>query len=206
MSKIWVQSLKGRAIDLLDVDAKAVDFQELCEQLAQINHHYGAANIPVSAAIHAMIAADCADEGVLPWVLVSGMHEARTLTIGHQARLALAEIAGELGGHYSEGVRFSIDEFIRRHEAAIFTAAGLAMPTHNQRQKIAAADLRAIATERRDFLADSPKRWTYEIESAAASSKVYRLNSFGKCAFDVAQALYKRLEACLPALGRPKVA
>lgn len=195
-----MQSLKGRAIDLLDVEPRAVDFREICEMLAGVNRHAGAAQHPVSVAAHTLIALDCAPDEVKPWVALHDMRAARLGEMPAPTRYALIELAGDLGGQFSEALRWALSELARRHDAAIHQAAGLAMPTQAQAQAIRIADLRAFATERRDFMSESPKRWSAEVERAQPATKVYRASSFGKCSFDVGETLYRRLEALLPAL------
>jgi uncharacterized protein len=202
LSKIWTQTLKGTAIDLIDVDPKAVDFREICEQLATtILHHPGASIQPISAAFHTLIALDCCEDAIKPWVALHRFHEARLGNIAEATKAALAHHAGELGGQFSSAVGYAFEALARSHDAAIHAAAGLPMPTLAQCQKILVADLCAITSERRDFMAPPPKRWSHAIENSRASTRVYRAKTFGKCAFDVGEELYRRLEGLLPVLA-----
>lgn len=197
-----MQSLKGSAIDLIDVDPKAVDFREMCEQLAGLNRHCGAAQQPVSVAVHTLIALDCAEDAIKPWVALKEFAAARIGDIPIPTRQALRELAGHLGGQYAEAVRFALGELERRHEVAIHLAAGLPLPIASQVERVRQVSLRAFATERRDFMSETAVRWSVQVGHAKPSTKVYTRHSFGKCAFDVGESLYKRLATLLPTLSQ----
>lgn len=68
-------------------------------------------------------------------------------------------------------------------------------------ESIRAAELRAFATELRDFHAPSPPQSSAEIEQALPSANVYRDDSFGDGPFHVAQELHRRLQLYVPALA-----
>lgn len=202
MSRIFTHSLKGAAIDLLDVDPKVVDLRDMCEQLAQMNRHNGAFEKRISVAAFTLIAIDCAKEAVKPWVALHKFHAVRLGDDQPGVLDAMTEIASYLGGQFAENVRYSALQLIKMHDVAIHSAAGLAMPTPAQTELIQQAALRAFATERRDFLKEAT-RWKLSQAEARAqpASKVYTPVSFGKCDFDVGEALYARLVELLPAMA-----
>jgi uncharacterized protein len=204
LSKIWSQSLNGRPIDLVEPKACDVDLRECCEMLANINRWVGSAQQNVSVAFHTLIAIDCAEEAIKPWVALHDFHETRIGDFGAPVKLAMIAIAGEMGGQFSEAMRWTLAEMARRHDVAIHAAAGLPMPTPEQHVRIKVADMRALVTERRDFLAPCPRRFAPEVERAQPATRVYRAGSFGKSPFDIALALYQRLELYLPALQKPR--
>jgi hypothetical protein len=208
MSDIWMQSLTGRAIDLVDPKESEVDFREIADTLAQINRYCGSAVKPCSVAQHTLIACDAAPDSVKPWVLLHDAHEARTTDITTPAQKALEAIAGRLAPeHYiveqwaKDLMRESIAYFKGAHDIAIHRAAGLPLPNEAMHKSIRLADLIALQTERRDFLSPPPKPWAPEVEKHRPLPKVYRL----RAAADVADDLYARFRAYLPALARAHI-
>jgi 5'-deoxynucleotidase YfbR-like HD superfamily hydrolase len=197
MSDIWMQSLTGGSINLVDPVPTEVNFREIVDTLAQINRYCGAALKPVSVALHTMIAFDAAEPDVKPWVLLHDAHEARIGDITTPMQKAMIEIAAmAIGGRTI--MRNVLTEIKRRHDIAIYAAAELALPTDAQKEAIKRADIIAMQTERRDFLSPCAKAWAPEVEALAPLRKVYRL----RAAADVADDLYALFQRYLPALAR----
>ncbi|HYA07741.1 MAG TPA: hypothetical protein VEF90_17775 [Xanthobacteraceae bacterium] len=205
MSDIWLQSRYGYAIDLVDPTPQQVDFSEICYTLARINRFTGAADPSVSVAFHTMIVADLVDESLKPYALLHDMHEARTGDIATPAADALAEFGRQAGlglGSYDGDliVRRAIKEFKRRHDQAIHEAAGLKWPlTRDQESAIKLADVRALMTERRDFMRWPPKPWNAELEAVEPSPTIYREGHFGSTPRDVGGRLLAMCLDYLPA-------
>lgn len=195
MTIIWAQSLRGRAIDLIKPDAASIDFLEIAETLSKINRFSGATEKPISVAQHTLIAADASDESLKPWVLLHDAHEAYIGDITTPVVLALSKICDELG-YVSEAVSQSLDELKKRHDIVIHQAAKISMPTATQKLLIRQCDVRALKTERRDFLSKPPREWDGDINTAAPLKNTYRYRS----APDMAIALYEQFCRYLPAL------
>lgn len=197
---VWSQSLTGRALELLHPTVAQVDFLEICDTLSTIHRYTGAASKPVSVALHTLIAVDAAGWDLKPWVLLHDFHEARIGDIGTPQAEALAEtareICGDLGFH---AVRDAIREAKHRHDVVIHQAAGLALPNARQIIGIRASDIRALATERRDFLARCDQRWHSSIEAIEPLPRVYRRRPDAAVADD----LYALCKAMLPLFGAP---
>lgn len=191
VSPIWTQRLKGEALDLLRPKVTDIDFVEVAVTLSYIHRYGGAAEKPVSVALHTLIACDAAPMELRPWVLLHDAHEAFIGDVTTPTRRALAAIGGVNVAH-------AFAELENRLDRAIHQAAGLPLPSPEQFQAIRKADLCAMATERRDFLARPRKSWGHEVERTRPLAKVYRLRS----APDIAAALFLAFQSWLPALRR----
>ncbi len=207
MSFIWTQTRFGKAFPLVNPDPALVDFKEIALTLAELPRYAGNFEKPISVAQHTLIALDAcmaADGTALDraYVLIHDAHEAYMGDITAPVAEALAAIAGETGEAHSRAakwvVRNAIDGLKARLDAAIHTAAGLPLPDPKRRERIRVADLAALQTERRDFLARSPKPWSKMIEAAQPLKKTYRLRPPA----DIAEDLHKLFKTYLPALQR----
>jgi len=199
---IWAQSLRGRAIDLVNPTPEQVDFREIADTLTGVYRWCGAAELDISVALHTLIVSDAAPEDIKPYALLHDAHEARTGDIPRPVQMALAEIAG----HAYRGGNFMINGAIgimkTRHDRAIYAAAGLEEPTPHQCQEIKLADNIALMTERRDFLLPPPRPWDAALEAIRPLRRRYR--HIPKP--DVAIELYRRFQQYLPALQQRGVA
>ncbi|MDR6952327.1 hypothetical protein J2X65_001682 [Ancylobacter sp. 3268] len=191
---VWLQSLNGRAIDMVEPRADQVDFAEIADTLSTLNRYSGAAEKPVSVALHTLVALDCAIAfGANPrWralVLLHDLHEQRLgdeTTPCFQAMLAIAlQVFGLKAEDHVRQVRA---ELRHRHDIAIHVAAGIAMPTAEERLFIRFCDIAALKTERRDFLATPPMPWGEEIEHAPALPRPIRWRKPPDAAADLKQA------------------
>jgi len=149
----------GRSIDLLSPTADRIDFDEIAHTLANINRYAGSFEKPISVAQHTIIAVDAAPFSLKPWVVLHDAHEAFIGDLTRPTVSALECIAGGLELGAGLAFRRALDELRRRHDEAIYTAAGLPMPSVEQARQIEKYDLIALSTERRDFLARPRFRW-----------------------------------------------
>jgi uncharacterized protein len=195
---IWSQTLRGRAFDLLAPRPEMVDFAEIADTLATLHRYAGAAEKPVSVALHTLIACDAAPrESDKAHILVHDAHEAFIGDIITPAAHAIHEII-RLRAGYKDAENFSdaLAALKANIDAAILSAAGLLPPDHLQAAGVKFADLTALVTERRDFLAKPPMPWAPQIEAIKPLPKKYRLRP----APDVAAELLARFKVYLPAL------
>ena len=202
MNDIWMQSRFGKALELVNPTVEQVDFAEICGTLADLNRFTGCAMPSVSVAFHSMIVADLVDEPLKPYALAHDMHESRIGDIATPVVAALVEIATDLN-HDDYGARLvkaTIKELKRRHDAVIWQAAGLPVPTETQLAAIKIADTRALLTERRDFLMTKPKPWNAAIEALTPSSRIYWYGYFGGTPDEVARTLLDQCKHYFPAL------
>lgn len=199
MSKVWSHTRDGRAMPMVDPSKVDVDLRESCKALADINRYAGAAEQPVSVAFHTLLGFDICHERLRPWWLV---HDFKEANLGDQTtpyKLAMRAVAEQgfpkFGG---EMMLRTEKELERRHDKAIHDAAGLSMPTAEQIREIRAVDIRALKTERRDFLARCVQPWDNIVERAVPASHHYRAGEFGPTPALVGMKLFKRLTEYLP--------
>jgi 5'-deoxynucleotidase YfbR-like HD superfamily hydrolase len=192
-----MQTLRGKTFDLLDPHPSMVDFKEIADQLSTIHRYAGAAEKPVSVARHTLIAFDAAQPQDRAAML---LHDAHEVVIGDiitpAARAIFAVIDAQSGAKAAEAFKLGLDTLKFRLDAAIFAAAGVALPSPEQRLRMRRADLIALRTERRDFLAKPPQAWAPEIEALAPLPKKYKLRP----APDLADELFEKFKTYLPAL------
>lgn len=186
---IWTQTLRGRAFDLLAPTPEMIDFAEIAETLSTLHRYAGAAEKPVSVALHTLIALDAAPPAIRPHVLLHDAHEYVIGELVQPFKMAMAEV---LGPRFDAALTSLTD----RIDRAIHAAAGLPLPTPAQRALIRHADLTALMTERRDFLARPPLPWAPALEAIKPLPKKYRL----RAAPDVADELLSKFRVYLPTL------
>ena len=200
MSNIWMQSHAGRVVDMLDPHLNVIDFQEIATTLSYINRYNGCAvKQQVSVAFHSVIVASLLPKDLVPFGLLHDAHEAIIGDIMTPTAMALEAIAREQCGILGS-VADAIRELKRRHDEAIHTAAGLPMPTPKQQKLIRAADLKALNTERRAFLAPEPQSWGAMVEEAGYDEENWR-HLWLEPRYQ-AKALYKAFKSWLPAFKK----
>lgn len=198
-SEPWMQSLRGRAIDLINPSSQQVDFREIADTLGNITRFGGACE--VSVAQHTLICLSAAENvlrltpTLIAMVLLHDAHEARlgdSITPVEEMRAALAE---EM---FDADARLHMEQVWReaklRHDRAIYEAAGLPLPSPEQRTLIRRCDLMALETERRDFMVACKRRWQPTGEKPLASR--WKPISRG----DASGMLYRAFSTYLPAL------
>lgn len=201
----WLQSLSGAAVPLLAPTPADVRWRDIAESLGRLcrfgGHvlppHYSVAQhclvvadlvaaairrdreaaaltraasriAPAGAAAMALAQARQDDTAARRLTLAALIHDAHEAHLGDITSPVMAALATEAG-----------DELLRlkaQHDAAIYPAAGLPWPLPaGWGAVIIAADLVALATERRDLLAPSPCPWPEpEIDPAPLAIKAFR--------------------------------
>lgn len=166
-----INTRRGHAIDLLNPSPSDVDFGEIAETLAHVYRWTGAAQPDVSVAWHTFIGVEVAKwkglEWLIPYWLLHDAHEARLGDIATPVAHALDQaVALTLTAPHLEGsLRYALRWLKTQHDAAIHTAARLAMPDEAMQADIKHIDLICLMTERRDYLADCPRKWPEELEA-----------------------------------------
>ena len=158
----WLQTHRGSAFPLLDPDPSHVDFNDIADSLSTLCRFNGHCQGFYSVAQHSVLVmqilidagqADIySDDGrkTLLYALLHDGHEAYMGDITTPMREAIATLSPDADK--------AIKTIAARIDAAIFYAAGLA-PTMPPKTAalIKTADQIALATERRDVLADGPE-------------------------------------------------
>lgn len=176
---LWLATVSGGEIDLLDPTPAQFDVTEIAEALANICRFSGRVRRPWSVAQHSVLMHDHASVAAKPYCL---MHDAKETAIGDTPtptkRALLVALAGldmpstdareermrrALHGLLVERQR----AFEARIDAAVHRAAGLAWPPPpSVVAEVHDLDLRALATERRRFMARSTRKWSAAVEKA----------------------------------------
>ncbi|MEW5729978.1 MAG: phosphohydrolase [Pseudomonadota bacterium] len=148
MTMPWIQTEKGRRFDLVATSPAQVDVEEIASALAKICRFNGHSRYFYSVAQHSVIVADMLPPDARVYGLFHDAHEAYVGDLATPVKDALRQETGGI-----DAWRAMVD----RIDAAIFGALGLQwpMPADIARQ-VKHADLVALATERRDLMADGP--------------------------------------------------
>lgn len=152
-----IHTASGRCWPLLAPTGAHVHWPDIAEALASMPRFNGhtAANMPRwSVAEHCLLVADFMPAGLRGYGLLHDAHEAFTGDIISPVKAALRRLGGG----------DAIDSLEQRTDMAIYEAAGLAYPLPPEAaQALAYADAKALATERRDLLAEPltyhPQGW-----------------------------------------------
>ncbi|GJD51114.1 hypothetical protein OPKNFCMD_3865 [Methylobacterium crusticola] len=203
----WLPAASGLPVDLVTPTRDQVDFQDLAHALAHLNRYAGHARTPVSVGLHLLVGLDLCPSALRPWWLLHDAHETRTGELPSPTKAALSQIAAAMFGDVlAEQMMEVCLVFEARHDAAIHSAAGLPLPTPEQCEALMQVDLRALATERRDFLAAMPKAyrrpWFIDTLGVLPGPKVWR----PMAPADVAIKLYALFTTHLPALQAGRAA
>jgi hypothetical protein len=127
---------------------------------------------PITVGQHLLICAElCDDPTALPYVLLHDAHEAYIGDITTPVVQAVDYIFRlfSVGAHQSSCLKspsLCLKHLKDRLDWAIWLAAGLQLPTEKQQAAVHRADLRALATERRDFMRPPPYPWGKDVETA----------------------------------------
>ncbi|RVU15209.1 hypothetical protein [Methylobacterium oryzihabitans] len=175
----WIPSVNGLPIDLVTPCAAQVDFAEIAWALSQIHRYAGNARSPVSVGLHTLIGLDLCPLSLRPLWLLHDAHEARLGDWTTPAVDALGAVATEMFGEAFAAQMASVRRALaERHDAVIHRAAGLPLPGIALREAIHTVDLRALATERRDFLRAMPaavrRPWAIDALGIGPGPKVWR--------------------------------
>ena len=204
----WLPSCNGLPVELATPSALQVDFAEIAHALSHLNRSSGNSMTPVSVGLHTLIGLDlCPTAAVRAHWLLHDCHEARLGDVTTPMKEATRWIACDLlGGDRGASLADMIDDVRRelenRHDAAIYAAAGLARPDPLIAQAVKRVDLRALATERRDFYrrGPSPRAWAIDGQAPPIDPgpKVWRWLS----PVEVSDRLIEAVRIHLPALQR----
>ncbi|MEO3997210.1 hypothetical protein [Mesorhizobium sp. CAU 1732] len=172
MTRAWMQTLSGRAIAMAKPEARDIDpLLDLPEALARICRYNGAVPGGVySVAQHCVIMSDIileeiGDADIATIALLHDAHEYIWGDITTPQMDGFAEIEAELYG--DSRVTSIVAEAKRRADKAIFSACGVPWPpTPQQHRTVKLYDIRMLATERRQLLSPSVKRWAAVVEQA----------------------------------------
>lgn len=199
----WMQSLYGKRVDLLNPKVEQVNFREIADTMAHINRYNGASGLPVSVAQHTLHGLDFARQAnhtpqlCAMWLL----HDAHETRIGDvispvsEMRAALTE---EMHGPAErERERQMWQEAKRRHDAVIYFAAGLPLPSAAQAEIIHDIDMTMLATEKRDFLAPCAEPWGIDLQRILPARGRLKIIP----APEAAQRLDRAFKTYLPALA-----
>ena len=153
MSTPWIQTEKGRRFDLVATSPTQVDIEEIAAALAKICRFNGHSRYFYSVAQHSVIVADMLPPAARAYGLFHDAHEAYVGDLTTPVKDALRQETGGVDAWRA---------MVARIDAAIFGALGLQwpMPADTARM-VKHADLVALATERRDLMADGP--WSQDM-------------------------------------------
>lgn len=168
MTAPWLQTASGRAFNLVDPDASAIDFRaDIAEALARTPRFTGhVAAGPYSVAQHCVLGADLlfaetARPDLAAAFLLHDAHEAYLGDIATPIVAALNAVQAErsrTAGTMSPAVALRILK--ARLDAVIFPAAGIAWPLPSETgQVIKMWDMRMLITERNHLLSAPPRPW-----------------------------------------------
>ena len=148
----WLQTSSGGAIDILSPSPAQFRLTDIAISLSLIARFNGHTLIPWSVASHSLLCEAILPREVTPmcrlYTLMHDAHEMVTGDIVTPMKEALAQMAGaDLIGRISRDVQL-----------AIHAAAGMP-PVNAQKTWTKAADLRALAMEKRDILVPSERPW-----------------------------------------------
>ena len=146
----WMQTASGRVWPLIHPTPEHVHWPDVAEALAKLCRFNGHTTQFYSVAQHSVLVADMLPPEARPYGLVHDGHEA---FIGDNTR-PMKEALARLGAGSA------LEVLAEAADRAIFAAAGLAHPMPRPvAELVKRADLRLLATERRDVMADPRRSW-----------------------------------------------
>jgi len=194
----WMASVSGASVELLHPKADEVNFRDIASSLSQINRYNGHFAKPITVAQHLIIGCEIAAPELRPWWLLHDAHEERVGDVTTPIKETWSALAREMfGDPAAEMIERIRKEFERRHDAVIHQAAGLPLPTKDQRIEIKRVDWITLATERRDFLPHQQRTWWLDQYRIQPHSRVYRPLPAPKAA----EQLFRLFNTYLPALA-----
>ncbi len=150
----WVHTASGRAVGLMRTSPADISIRDIAAHISKICRFSGACNSFYSVAQHSILVSNLVHEYGPQAAMYGLMHDAHEAYVGDITTPARRAI-----GNMIDASSISpIDDITQRLDRAIFEAIGLSWPMPGTiRDAVAAADLRALATERRDLMADGPE-------------------------------------------------
>ncbi|GEP11792.1 hypothetical protein [Methylobacterium gnaphalii] len=193
----WIPNCNGQPIDLVNPSLDQVDFVAMAHALANLNRYVGAGYQQVSVGLHVLIGLDFCPEPLKPYWLLHDGHEERLGEIATPVLQALQNTAREVFNETAAIViKRAVAEFKLRHDRVIHEAAGLRLPSADERRQIAEIDVLCLAIEHRDFHRPSARKWKHEIDGVQPGRSIRRWQSPDK----IAEQIIARFERYLPAL------
>ncbi|MPR11724.1 hypothetical protein [Microvirga tunisiensis] len=157
---IWMPSYTGRPIDLVNPIAQEVDFAEIAHALSLENRFGGNTQKPISVALHTLIGCALAPDNL---VALFALHDAAEARLGDRLqpeKSATYQVACEMfGTDAADMIERVRKELESRHDRAIHQAAGLEIPTPEQKAALRRIDLMVLAIEKRDFHVPQQLPW-----------------------------------------------
>lgn len=149
----WVQTVSGRAVDLDMIAPAAITIRDIAAHLAKICRFAGACTSFYSVAQHSILVSNLVSDLGPEAALYGLMHDAHEAYIGDITQPAKLAISMAMGPAFAS----PIDEIAMRLDRAIFQKVGLPWPVPQAlTSAVKRADMRALATEKRDIMADGP--------------------------------------------------
>lgn len=148
-----MQTWSGRLVPLLDPQPEDIDIADIAEHLAKLNRYTGATrDAAYSIAQHSVFVADLVPVEVKPYALLHDGEEAYVGDSSSPLKVAMRIVAQQERSPY--------DRIAARFDHVIHLAAGLTWPVPPDiKAAIRHADLVALATEKRDFMAPCEEDW-----------------------------------------------
>jgi len=166
----WMQTAKGRALDLLAPRAEDVDFEDIAYQLSRLARFNGATSWSADPAKRGPIysvAQHCAVGA--HWLSSHGAHEAALAFLLHDAHEAyLGDLTRPLTdalGLLSPLFRVHLHTLKDRIDRAIWRAAHRPQPSLATREVVDGIDLRLLRAERDQLMAPPPRLWAEAVEA-----------------------------------------
>lgn len=158
----WIQTASGKKFHLLEPATQEVSIQDIAESLSKLCRFSGHTQYFYSVAQHSCFVMSLLPIAAQPYGLLHDAHEAYTGDLTNPVRNL---VTAKAGYDVWKDVTHNIEKTV--HEAF-----GLAWPPHPTLAKLVIeADRIALATERRDVMADGP---LWEVPLPAADKKVLR--------------------------------
>lgn len=197
----WMATVSGKALDLLNPTVDQVNFRDMAISLSQLNRWCGQSQAIVPVALHLIIGCDIAPPELRPWWVLHDGHEERIGDMISPVKVLFRTLAHQMfGPEAAAQIEAVLKEAERRHDAVIYEAAGLPLPTLAQKIEIKRVDVMAAATEMRDFHGPQERAWSPH--AIKAHSKVYRPMAAPKAA----EQLFDLFSRYLPALANGRAA
>lgn len=190
----WALTATGCVAELLDLAPEACDARTLAAHLAKVSRFGGATLAPYSVAQHSVLVATMLwDRGpdVALYGLLHDAHEAYLGDIPAPARRAIAAIAGDAAPSPIAALERILNHAIHRtHGLQYPLPAATARAVH-------LADMRALATERRDLMPDTGPDWHLPDEAPPWRARIKPLG------WQAAEERWLTMHADLTALRSP---
>jgi len=156
MSDFWIQTVSGKAFDLLDPQPDMIDLDDIAHALSQLCRFTG----HVPGGIYSVAQHSCfvSDNLPTPELRRAGLlHDAAEAYVSDLSNPLKCALRSSLFDDEARDGRLSTYDVVEaRIQGIVCFRFGLSRIPHPE---VAEADLRALATEARDLLAPPPRRW-----------------------------------------------